>query len=265
MTINDFSNTLRESLNKKLAGFNPDSDDVVALGTLLTGVRESIRKLKQFVAGYTFSSEQEEIQFFKTTKPAFMAEYVYYKKVLALRLFDAFRDGKAREHNYHTELKKLKNYAARNSNLYTYMMTGATDLDRQYFLRGRMNQDRLDLDEKFSTGFDIKVARIHASVLIRDHIYRKLQETDKYTSKLTWTESKTALIELVYALHAAQVFNKGGTDIRTIAAALEAFFNVSLGNYYRVFQDIKLRKGNTTSFLDQLRQSLLEIVNSANE
>lgn len=266
MTIDLFADTLRQSLNEKLTDFKPESDDLFQLGRLLNVVRDAIQELKSFVNTYHFTDEREEIRFFREIKPGFISEYFYYKKLFALRLFDSFRDDKARLANYQIELKKLEQHAARNRDFYQYCLTASTDLDRQYFLRGRRDLDALDRDEKFSTGFDTRLARMLANDLIRKFIHRKLQESvhGQLTFELTWTESKTALIELVYALHAAQVFNNGTADIRPIAATFETCFNISLGNYYRIFQDVRLRKGNATSFLDQLRKALQNHINAHN-
>ena len=39
--------------------------------------------------------------------------------------------------------------------------------------------------------------------------------------KLTWTGSKVALIELIYALHTEGVFNNGAADLKNIAEYFE--------------------------------------------
>jgi hypothetical protein len=82
-------------------------------------------------------------------------------------------------------------------------------------------------------------------------------------SSLSWTGSKTDLIELIYALQAAGVFNKKEVEVKQIATLFENMFNVTLGNYYRVFQDIRLRKTGQTNFMNQLRDSLLNRIKEA--
>ncbi|MFZ6011415.1 MAG: RteC domain-containing protein [Bacteroidota bacterium] len=44
------------------------------------------------------------------------------------------------------------------------------------------------------------------------------------------------------------------TDIKVIASAFEEVFNISLGDYYRTFQDMRIRKRSQTPFLDHLRE-----------
>jgi len=52
------------------------------------------------------------------------------------------------------------------------------------------------------------------------------------------------------------VINKGNADIRQVASAFETFFNISLGNWYRQFQEIRLRKVARTNFIDQMKKWL---------
>lgn len=267
MDIQLFSDKLRESLNEKAAQFNPETDDLFKLGQLLNHVRDAILELKVFVNKYTFQDEQEEIHFFRHIKPGFISEYLYYKKLLALRLFDSFRDHDTRQLNYQAELKRLQLHAVRHKEFYEYCLKGSTDLDHRYFRLGSKDDDLLERDEKFSTGHDTRVARMLANEMISRHLHRKINEDplDAPGSGLTWTESKVALIELIYALHATQVFNDGSAEIKPIALAFERCFNISLGNYYRVFQDIRLRKGSTTGFLDQLRKKLQANIDNSNQ
>ncbi len=76
-------------------------------------------------------------------------------------------------------------------------------------------------------------------------------------SVLKWTTSKTDLIELIYALHASGTFNNGKADIKEIAEYFQHIFNVELGQYNRVFYDIRARKINKTKLLDNLKENLI--------
>mgnify|MGYP000703370779 CR=1 FL=1 len=74
--------------------------------------------------------------------------------------------------------------------------------------------------------------------------------------KLTWTGSKVALIELIYALHTEGVFNNGAADLKDIAEYFEHTFEIDLGQYRRVFLEIRARKNDRTKFLTTLNDSL---------
>jgi hypothetical protein len=76
-------------------------------------------------------------------------------------------------------------------------------------------------------------------------------------TQLTWTASKTDLVELLYAFHSSGVLNHAALELHRLAEGFESMFQVKLGNYSRVFQQIRIRKKNRTSFLDHLRVHLL--------
>ena len=72
---------------------------------------------------------------------------------------------------------------------------------------------------------------------------------------LQWTASKTSLIELIYALYAAGVFNKGKSTIKDITVFFENVLAIQLGNTSLRFQEI-LRRKESTAFLTELKHKL---------
>lgn len=76
-------------------------------------------------------------------------------------------------------------------------------------------------------------------------------------SPLKWTGTKLALIETIYALQSVDAINNGKADIKQIADSFESLFNISLGNYYRHFQEIRLRKNGKANFIDDLKEKLV--------
>lgn len=267
MNILTFSNQLESRMKERLAQFNADQDEIVKVGQALTFIRETIAELKQFAGAYKFNSESEEIKFFKEIKPVFLSQFFYYKKVFALRLFDSFKDAKTRQANYYNVLKQLEKFVQKNLEFYEYCMTNTTYLDQHYFTRNRQPHQSVDRDEMFTTGYDTKLAKILANELLKKHILELLKklEVDRSTeasSTLTWTGSKIDLIELIYALHSTDVFNNGTVNIKVIASAFEEVFNIRLGDYYRTFHDMRIRKRSQTPFLDQLRSRFEHRLNS---
>ncbi|MCK6617162.1 MAG: RteC domain-containing protein [Cyclobacteriaceae bacterium] len=259
MDILTYSKQLESRMKERLENFNPDQDEILKTGHALTFIREIIAELKQFASTYKFTDEPEEIRFFKEIKPVFLSQFFYYKKVFALRLFDSFKDLKTRQANYYKILQQLERFVQKNLEFYEYCMTNTTYLDKHYFTRNRQNHKSIDRDEKFSTGYDTKLAKILANELLKKYILDQLKKSqaDRSTdtsSTLTWTGSKTDLIELIYALHSVDVFNNGTANIKVIASAFEDVFNISLGDYYRTFQDMRIRKRSQTPFLDILKE-----------
>ncbi|HEX5170467.1 MAG TPA: RteC domain-containing protein [Cyclobacteriaceae bacterium] len=267
MNIIDFSNGLEAKMKVELDNLRTAREGIAGIGKVLTFMRALIGELKAFTRTYKFQNEVEEIQFFKEVKPVFVSQYYYYSKVFEIRLFDSFSDSKSKLTNYCHILQQLELYAKKNRRFYEYSLSGNTCLDHQYFTRNQNSRISLEVDETFTTGYDSRLSRILANELIREYILELLKgvnENHPPKGQLTWTSQKIDLTELIYALHSAEVFNNGSATIKVIASAIEDFFNVSLGDYYRTFQEIRVRKKTQTPFLDRLKEKFIHRVNESN-
>ena len=83
--------------------------------------------------------------------------------------------------------------------------------------------------------------------------------------KTTWNSSKVALVELMYALHTEGVFNNGAADLKEIAEYFEHIFEIDLGQYRRVFLEIRARKSDKTKFITMLNEHLLKRMENSDE
>ncbi len=83
-----------------------------------------------------------------------------------------------------------------------------------------------------------------------------LQNAD--AKDIFWTQTKNALIELIYALHAADALSHGKLGIRKISMVFQILFRISLTDIHNSFHRMKTRAGSRTLFLDQLKFSLEE-------
>lgn len=255
--------TYSENLQKRMKEIEvTNSDDVVTMGKALHAIHEILSDLKRFTITYKFTTEEEEIKFFKEIKPVFLSQHYYYKKKFQLLLFDSFQDRKNRMNNYYKVLRKLQYFAYKNQSFYEYCMAGTTYLDKQYFLRTNSQYMSIEKDEKFSTQYDVKLAKILAHELLKEYILQAIRKTETYPTDtshdaLQWTTQKVALVELIYALHAAGTFNYGKSSIKQIVNCFEEMFSIDLGNYARVFSEIRIRKKGQTNFIDLLKQQLI--------
>lgn len=77
------------------------------------------------------------------------------------------------------------------------------------------------------------------------------------SNSLQWTDSKTALVELIYALHSTGSVNNGKTEIRELTAFFEQIFNIKLTDIYRTYLDIKIRS-TPTKYIDTLKTALIK-------
>ena len=180
-------------------------------------------------------------------------------------------------HTYFTSrLQELKKEYAEhicNSDFYRYYRSGRSDKDEVYFRLGNINyHDGLnsfvfEIDSQFSTFYDYKVARIIANELLYNYLLTKINpdenpdvilQNSESTKDVFWTDSKNALIELVYALYASGAISHGKIGIRKISLLFQILFRVPLGDLHHAFHRMKTRTGSRTAFLDHLKLSLEE-------
>ena len=74
---------------------------------------------------------------------------------------------------------------------------------------------------------------------------------------MTWTASKVALVELIYALHCLSCINNGQVHINELIEYFEFMFDIKLFKAYRAFVDIKDRKREKAKFLTELKTALV--------
>lgn len=83
--------------------------------------------------------------------------------------------------------------------------------------------------------------------------------------RFKWTESKAALVELIYGLHSSKSINDGREGIKSIAQLFESMFDIDLGDVYHTFSEVRNRKIEQTKFLDHLKDSLLSKMQETDE
>jgi hypothetical protein len=233
----------------------------------------AIEKLKTFTGSYKFKSKAEEINFFKHLKPQLFSKLIYYTKILNIETKRPKGTDKVQRKYLLNELNNLQRFFDNNLDFYQYYRTGATYLDDKYFLRGKYDLHlSLDTffftsDPEFNTSHDYKVSKVLANDLLEVYLKEELSALDRMelvTSKsntgpkvkMTWTDSKVALTEMLYALHQQGSFNNGRADIKEITDYFEAVFNIDLGDVYRTWYSIRSRKAEATIYLDSLKATL---------
>ena len=235
--------------------------------------KQTLKKVRSIIVDYEFKTKLDEISFFKCTKPKIYSKLIYYVKLFNIEGKRPRGSNKSQVKYLNNYIEKLQTYFNDNLDFYHYYRREATVFDEQYFLRGkadiRLFPDSFHffVDEEFATSHDSTVATILAYDLLIVHLKReidKLENNGNYASlrllqsktKITWTAHKIYLIELIYALHSTDVINNGTVDIKDIAYFVEKTFKVDLGDYYRAFLEIRMRKNGRTKFLDILKKQL---------
>lgn len=231
--------------------------------------------IKEDIINEGFATLEDEILFFKQIKPTVLGKLIHYNKVFRIETACPASNGNIYENYFAMHLQELKKEYMEhvcNSDFYRYYRSGRTDRDEQYFTLGKINcHDGLnsfvfEIDTKFSTYFDYKVAKIIANELIYNYLTTKLspeQNPDvllqhEETKDFFWTQTKNALIELIYALYACDAIPHGKIGIRKISMVFQILFRVSLNDIHNSFHRMKTRAGSRTLFLDQLKYSLEE-------
>lgn len=264
--------TLQNELENRLLALQMEQDKPVQRAEAaiceITGV---LKKLKALVLRNRFTDAAEEIDFFRNRKPLILSKLIYYNDIFRVETRKPSGGEKMLRKYYRTELTKLKEFFEENVDFYGYYRTNSTYLDDKYFIRKKLDI-RLSLDSfvfevdpRFSTSHDYKVAKIMANDLLEVYINDELIKLNRHgdgqyrvvtpKTKLVWSDNKTALIEMIYALHYKGAFNNGNADIREISAYFEAVFSIELGDVYRTFLEIKNRSART-KFLTGLEQLL---------
>lgn len=235
-----------------------------------------LSNVKECVSKRGFNNIDEEIYFFKYQKPVIVSKLIYYNSIYKIETRKPYGAKHIRKY-LNKELKKLKRFFDTNLDFYKYYRSNNTFLDEKLFVRGKhdiklcLDTYYLQSDQTFCTSHDYKVAKIMANDLIQVYIEDQLYYNTEQGNELidlpqsNWTASKTALIELIYALHSNGVLDSGNADIKVIAKTFERAFNVDLGDFYHTFMELKSRKINRTKFLDCLRDALIRKMDELDE
>lgn len=270
MDIKTYCEQLQQELKSQLDLIGLDNREAISkISKCMIALSAAITKLKAFARSYTFSSSTEEIHFFKETKPVLLSQYYYYDKLFSIKVNEPFTGVSKLQAYYYEQLTGLQEFIAAHAEFYRYCLSNSKVLDDKYFVRNTSPLTDPDIDSNFSTGYDNTLARIMAAQLVREYVFGLIQKLDadngNQTSNLKWTGTKSALIELIYALQSVDSVNGGKADIKQIADSFENLFNISLGNYYRHFQEIRLRKSGKATFLDLMKEKFIQRMDELDE
>ena len=231
---------------------------------------EAFDSLKQFILSYEFEDAAEEIHFFRSVKPRICANLIYHRAIYNIEMNRPLGSMEAQRRYLDKKLEDIQDFTNKRLDFYRYWRSGSTSLDDIYFRRGKTDMELylesfyFELDPKFSTNYDFKVARILANDMLQIFIQSELdalEESHYRTSdnrtklNININAKKTDILEVLYALDTLNFFS--GKSLNRITALVESTFNIKLGNVSRTFAEMKLRNV-PTPFLDKMRESLLK-------
>lgn len=239
-------------------------------------LQELLTSVKEDILNGCLKDDKEEINFFRNIKPYILGKLIFYNKVFRVETGCPVHNGKMYHTYFSNQLQELKmEYSEHicNSDFYRYYRSGRIDRDNIYFRLGNINyHDGLnsfvfEIDPHFSTYYDYKIARIIANDLLYTYLTTKISpdkapdtllQNGTTNKDIFWTDSKNALVELIYALHAVRAISHGKLGIRKISMVFQILFRTPLGDLHHAFHRMKDRVGSRTSFLDELKNSLEE-------
>lgn len=263
-----------------------DSENLKDFSVVEKGIkisRKYLQELRIIVRNDEFSHKNDEIIFFKEQKPFIYARLKFYAKLYEFLLNKPAGSIQQQRDYIDNEIQRLQKHNQRNLDFIKYYRENATHFDKFYFVRGKDNislasdTSHFYTDAEFSTSHDNMIAKIMAYDLLINHYQQELknlrniekgsksnQATNLNSSEkyLKWTASKTDLIELIYALQTSGAIEDGMEPIKVLASAFEKIFNTNLGNFYRTYLEIKERKNDRTKFLDKMKITLLNKMNT---
>ncbi len=268
---------LLQQLENKLEPILPSIDEDINkyYPLVITYCLESLNDLRTIFLKSELNSEAE-IRFFKQCKPQWTSKLIYFNERFKIQTNKPQASQKTIKKYYTSQLKKLEKFIKENAEFYKYYYSGHNYLDEHYFLRNKKNYN-LNLDSYcfqndtlFTTTHDYKVAQILANAQLQDYLLsqRKMLSNIRENAtikSLKWTGSKVGMIELIYALHTAGVFNNGASDLREIAKGFGSAFDIDIGQFHRTFYEISNRKSDRTKFLNTLKESLINRMDQADE
>ncbi len=267
--MKSITQSLKEELLQKLGEWENRFDPCNLEDQRLELIARVLERTKQNLLSHQFSSDDEEVNFFKSVLPELFSLYIYYADKIE---WDRIRTQGSPECRYHFTdriFSQAEELRKQEKDFYEYCRDGKTHLDKIYFLReSPLNQEnvyplRFIIDRHSPTRYcEIKGRLLAFSRLELEmhHLISEKRESDgsekSNGSALKWTDKTIYLVELGYALKEQGSFNNGQASLTDIFGFFEKTFGVDLLNTPRQFQDILRRKNGNTTYLNLLAGKL---------
>lgn len=245
----------------------------------LNSIRQAIAELRVMLNQQSFSSTDEEIQFFKYVKPQFLARHLFALDVFTIEAGKPVDTVEVVKNYYEQELKYARKYYDQNKFMHQYYQLDGTELDALLFVRnaqspGSLIPDVQGFDPQFSTAGDYVFARFITNERIQEFLTDRLyspQEAEtlsgmtKKRVTLKWTGDAINLAEMAYGIWLTGQVNHGNAGIAEIMGWLEVNFQVNIGRPFRRWQSISGRKRvSQVKYLDQMKSAILKRLDDEN-
>lgn len=255
---------------------NPKTMDCANSSIILC--RRTLHELKRLLLKKDFESIENEVDFFKNTKQISITPLIYYSEIRSFELQFPAANANTQKKYINKKITKLNRFFNLNIDFIQYIQQGHSHFDHQYFTRKFSDSYHIVSskfyfqDPDFTTARDMLLGKVIAYRKFIKYLQNRLTTRaqnsrivllEAEANTLQWTSSKAALTELVYSLYASGSLNNGNTGIKEIALALQRVFQFDIGDFYKIYAEIKFRKNSRTKFLDTLSTSLISFMNES--
>jgi len=272
---------ISQDLEKNLFELKSENDHILSYSKeAMIICTAAFLDLKNTIRQTDFFDRQDEIEFFKNIKPKVYSKLIYFTNIFSIESKRPHSSNKVQRKYLNAELDKLQIFVNDNLDFYKYYKCNDTLFDTHYFVR-EMAEIRpcigslhFLVDPDFSTSHDNTVAVFIANENLSTYLKLEiakldskfgnsdplLKEVEFINFKYFWTDTKIALIEIIYAFDVVGVIkgeNGKKIEIKKLAEFFGKILHIDLREIYVAFSGMKDRKKDRTKFLDYLRDSLI--------
>lgn len=273
----DVFKTQVEALEQVLQSLEIEQENIFERAEIgIQQCKKTLEVVRQRVLQLGFRNLQEEALFFKEIKSTIVGYIFYFIGLVQVERSRPYGCPKKERKFLIAQIEAMQAYLMKHQELYEYYLRSHDYKDLDYFIRKNAPYQLSDeaiasmVDFQFATPHDMIFSKIKGYVMTINYLEKKLviplkSTGSKYKASLKWTGSKADLVELTYALHASGVVNNGNAAIKDLAKNMEQLFAIKLGDYYRIFLEIRARKNNQAKLLEMLRTSLISKIENLDQ
>lgn len=268
--MENYSNTFQHQVAETIQEIDKSNSSLEhKYKTICIALAQHIAEMNDWLKTYTFSSDEEEIHFFKYVRPQIVAQLFHYKTLLKWES-KIFIDTELEKQFYLNKQSKLEHKLNNLTYIDNYYKMKSTYNDSMYFVRhnnliavGIYTKEYINYDARLCTPKCLAVSKLLSYKMLNEKIKSKFQYGNKGSikefKKLKWNCSKQNIYELIFALHHANAVGENGrATLSRIIEAFEIIFDLELkGQAYTRWGHQKNQKKDNVGFLRKIT-SILE-------
>ena len=149
---------------------------------LVTYLEDKLKELFSWLENHTFSSEENEIYFFKKLKYRLTSKYIYNHKIIEIESSAPSTNKKLKIKYYKEVIRNCHLESIKDKEFYKYYRSGYSHYDHLYFTRNSAIQTlnkhitTIYLDIRKCSLYDYKVAIINANDMLTEYCEKKINQ-----------------------------------------------------------------------------------------